>query len=100
MDRRTVLPALFLLLIPGPLAEVLSQNVALLTFVQPVPFLLVTLTYGVPVLVIRELAVARKLNDAGLILLGLAYGILNEGVLAKTLTLSDGPPLQDFAGYG
>ena len=100
MDRGTVLAALFLLLIPGPLAEVLSQNVQLLTFVQPVPFLLVTLTYGVPVLVIRELAVAHKLNDAGLILLGLAYGILNEGVLAKTLTLPDGPPLHDFAGYG
>jgi hypothetical protein len=80
MDRHTRLAALFLLLAPGPLAEVLSQNVQLLTFLQPVPFLLVTLTYGVPVLVIRELAVARKLNDMGLILLGLAYGILNEGL--------------------
>lgn len=100
MDRHTRLAALFLLLTPGPLAEVLSQNVQLLTFLQPVPFLLVTLTYGVAVLVIRELAVARKLNDAGLILLGLAYGILNEGVLAKTLTLPAGAPLHDFAGYG
>ena len=100
MDRNTRRAALFLLLTPGPLAEVLSQNVQLLTFLQPVPFLLVTLTYGVPVLVIRELAVARKLNDAGLILLGLAYGILNEGVLAKTLTLPGGAPLHDLAGYG
>jgi len=100
MGRHTRLAALFLLLTPGPLAEVLSQNVQLLTFLQPVPFLLVTLTYGVPVLVIRELSVARKLNDVGLILLGLAYGILNEGVLAKTLTLPAGAPLHDFAGYG
>ncbi len=100
MDRHTRRAALFLLLTPGPLAEVLSQNVQLLTFLQPVPFLLVTLTYGVPVLVIRELSVARKLNDAGLIMLGLAYGILNEGVLAKTLTLPSGAPLHDFAGYG
>ena len=100
MDRQTRYAALFLLLVPGPLAEVLSQNVQLLTYLQPVPFLLVTLTYGVPVLVIRELAVARKLDDLGLIVLGLAYGILNEGVLAKTLTLPEGAPLHDFAGYG
>ena len=100
MDRHTRLAALFLLLTPGPLAEVLSQNVQLLTFLQPAPFLLVTLTYGVPVLVIREVSVARKLNNVGLILLGLAYGILNEGVLAKTLTLPAGAPLHDFAGYG
>jgi len=100
MDRPTRLAALFLLLTPGPLAEVLSQNVQLLTFLQPVPFLLVTLTYGVPVLVIRELSVARELDNAGIILLGLAYGILNEGVLAKTLTLPAGAPLHDFAGYG
>jgi hypothetical protein len=79
---------------------VLSQNVQLFTFLQPVPFLLVTLTYGVPVLVIRELSVARELDEVGLVVLGLAYGILNEGVLAKTLTLPDGAPLHDFAGYG
>ena len=100
MDRQAGLAALFLLLTPGPLAEVLSQNVQLFTFLQPVPFLLVTLTYGVPVLVIRELSVARELDEVGLVVLGLAYGILNEGVLAKTLTLPEGAPLHDFAGYG
>ena len=73
MDRHAVLAALFLLLAPGPLAEVLSQNVRLLTFLQPVPFLLVTLTYGVPVLVIRELSVARDLDEAGLFPLSCAW---------------------------
>jgi hypothetical protein len=100
MNAQARLAALFLLLAPGPLAEVLSGNVPLLTFLQPLPFLLVTVSYGVPVLLIRELAVARGLNVAGVVLLGLAYGILNEGVLAKTLTQPDGPPLEAFAGYG
>ena len=100
MDAPAKRAALFLLLATGPLAEVLSTNVPLLTFLQPLPFLLVTLTYGVPVLLIRELAVARKLNPLGVALLGLAYGILNEGVIAKTLTQPDGPPLYDFVGYG
>ena len=100
MDAPATRAALFLLLATGPLAEVLSTNVPLLTFLQPLPFLLVTLTYGVPVLLIRELAVARTLNPLGVALLGLAYGILNEGVIAKTLTQPDGPPLYDFVGYG
>ena len=100
MDAQAKRAALFLLLATGPLAEVLSGNVPLLTFLQPLPFFLVTLTYGVPVLLIRELAVARELNAIGLVLLGLAYGILNEGVLAKTLTQPGGSPLDDFAGYG
>ncbi len=100
MDSQATRAALFLLFATGPLAEVLSENVPLLTCLQPLPFLLITLTYGVPVLLIRELAAARRLNPAGLWLLGLAYGILNEGVLAKTLTQPGGPPLNDFAGYG
>jgi uncharacterized membrane protein (UPF0136 family) len=100
MNAQVKLAALFLLLATGPLAEVLSQNVPLLTFLQPVPFLLVTLSYGVPVLLIREVVVARQLNDVAVVLLGLAYGILNEGIVAKTLTQPDGAPLEAFAGYG
>ncbi len=100
MDSQATRAALFLLIAAGPLAEVLSQNVPLSTYLQPIPFLLVSVTYGVPVLLIRELAVARKLDDVGVALLGLAYGILNEGVLAKTLTQPGGAPLGEFAGYG
>jgi hypothetical protein len=90
MDAQARRAALFLLRATGPLAEVLSENVPLLSYLQPLPFLLVTVTYGVPVVLIRELAVARELNTIGLVLLGSAYGILNEGVLAKTLTQPGG----------
>jgi len=100
MDAQAKRAALFLLLATGALAEVLSENVQLLTYLQPLPFFLVTVTYGVPVLLIRELAVARGLNALGLVLLGLAYGFLNEGVVAKTLTQPSGSPLDDFVGYG
>ena len=100
MRGQTTSAALFLLVVPGFLAEVGSQNTPLLEYLSPVTFLLGTLTYGVPLLVIRELAAARSLNAAGIAILGLAYGILNEGVLARTLTQGSGPPLFDFAGYG
>jgi len=98
MRGQTASAALFLLVVPGFLAEVGSQNTPLLAYLSPVTFLLGTLTYGVPLLVIRELAAARSLNAAGIAILGLAYGILNEGILARTLTQGSGPPLFDFAG--
>ncbi|HEY7575575.1 MAG TPA: hypothetical protein VIB08_10460 [Thermoanaerobaculia bacterium] len=91
---------LFLLLAPAFMAEVLTQNMALTTFLQPVPFVLCALTYGVPVLVIREIAAARGLGVNGVVVLGLAYGIFNEGVIAKTLSQPSGPEVFDFSGYG
>jgi len=100
MDRAPLRAAFFLFLAPGFLAEVLSENTPLLTALHPAPFLLLILTYGVPVVLIREFAVARRLNVVGIILLGIGYGILNEGVLAKTLTLPGGLPIAEFAGYG
>ena len=100
MDRASVRAALFLLVAPGLLAEVLSENTPLLTALHPAPFVLLILSYGVPVVLIRELAVARRLNVIGIILLGIGYGMLNEGVLAKTLTLPAGLPIAEFAGYG
>ncbi len=100
MDAQAKRAALFLLFAPGALAEVSSQNLPILSYLEPLPFLLVSITYGVPVLLIRELAVARKLSNLGVIWLGLAYGILNEGVLAKSLPQPAGPPLNDFVGYG
>ena len=100
MDRVSVRAALFLLVAPGLLAEVLSENTPLLTALHPAPFVLLILSYGVPVVLIRELAVARRLNVIGIILLGIGYGMLNEGVLAKTLTLPAGLPIAEFAGYG
>jgi hypothetical protein len=100
MDRASLRATLFLLVAPGFLAEVLSENTPLLTALHPATFILMVLSYGVPVLLIREFAVARRLNPIGIILVGIGYGMLNEGVLAKTLTLPAGLPIAEFAGYG
>jgi len=100
MRGQTWRAALFLLVAPGLLAEVVSQNTSLAEYFSPVTFMLGSLTYGVPVLLIREIAAARGLGVAGVAILGIAYGILNEGVIARTLTQASGPPLFDFAGYG
>ncbi len=100
-DGKTIRKAfLMLLFVAAPLAEILSGNVPVLKFIHPPAFVFLTLVYGLPVLLIRELAVAKNLNILGIILLGLGYGLLNEGVIAKTLTQLSGQPVGPFAGYG
>lgn len=93
-------PFWMLFLIAAPLAEILSGNVPVLSFLRPGVFIPLTLFYGLPVVLIREFAVIYELNTLGIILLGLGYGLLNEGVLAKTLSELSGPPVGHFAGYG
>jgi len=77
-------PALTLFLASPFLAELLSSSSPANIFFQPAYFLLQLVSYGIPVLIIRELTVRWKLGMRGMFLLGLGYGIFNEGLLAKT----------------
>lgn len=78
---------LFMLLVPV-LAELLSGNSPLPIFLSPIFFLIQVLVYGVPVVLIREATVRWNLGLKGLFLLGISYGLFNEGVIAKTLANS------------
>lgn len=62
-------------------------------------FLALAAFYGLPVLLIRDAKVTWRLSTTGVFLLGVAYGILNEGILAKTLTQVHECPLPTFAPY-
>ena len=42
----------------------------------------------------------RQLGLAGLFVLGLVYGIFNEGIIAKTFYLATNVPINKFDGYG
>jgi hypothetical protein len=101
MPRKYWKQILSLMILSPLLAEVLSSNLSLAGFLDPLNLvLLVTLGYGIPVLLIRELAVRKKLGVQGLLLLGLAYGVYNEGIIAKTFLLTHDVPLVQFNGYG
>lgn len=77
-------PMLLLLIITPILTELLTNNITTTSFFKPrVFFMFAVLVYG-PVLLLRELAVRWNLSLAGYILLGLVYGIYNEGLLGKT----------------
>lgn len=84
--KRAILLALVL---PGFLAEVISGNTPLLAYLNPLIFILFALAYGLPFLLIREFAIRWRLSVKGVLMLGLAYGILNEGILAQTMLKPD-----------
>lgn len=82
------------------LPELLSGNTPLRQFLHPPAFLFLCLGYGLPILIIREYSMRRHLSVGGIFWLGLGYGIINEGFLAKTLLMSSNVPNPAFDHYG
>ncbi len=80
--------------------ELLSGNMVLPVFAHPVTLVLLCVVYGFPALLARDLIIRRRLGLPSLLLLGLAYGIYNEGIVAKTLMLEDKVPIGAFDHYG
>lgn len=94
-------PILTVLLVTPFLTELLSNNLLPSFFFRPITFFcLATIAYGFPVLLLREFAVRRNLGIPAMILLGLAYGMYNEGILAKTFYLAQNVPVNTFDNYG
>jgi len=68
------------------LTELFSANMSPRQLFNPLGFFLAGfIGYGAPVLLIRELAVRWRVGLPGLFLMGVAYGVFNEGIIAKTL---------------
>ena len=100
MRTKHLKPVLTLVVITPLLTELLTTNVSLTTILRPrVFFLLATVGYGFAVLALRELAVRMRSGVVGLVLLGLIYGIYNEGFIARTFLLKHGVPINTFDGY-
>lgn len=94
-------PALALMLLAPFLAEVISGATSLFGFFSPIIFLsYVVLLYGIPILVIREVAVRRRFGLLALWLVGLVYALYNEGLFAQTLFYPLDSPLEMHTSYG
>jgi hypothetical protein len=90
---------LFILIIPV-LTELLSGNQPPGKFFSPGNYFILLIFYSVPALLIREALVRWRLGVLGLFVLGIAYGIFNEGVIARTLLLTDDEMfISLFRGY-
>lgn len=90
---------LLLLLITPFLTELLTNNLTVGKFFKPKLFLILVTTIYAPVLLLRELAVRWRLGFIGYIMLGLVYGIYNEGLFAKTIFQTQ-LPNPAFNNYG
>lgn len=78
---RTWLPLLSLYLLAPITAELLSGSTPLRLFFQPATFIFLTGLYGSGAVIAREIARRRGLRWSGVLLLGAAYGVLEEGLV-------------------
>jgi hypothetical protein len=74
----------FILVAPQFFMELLSTNLALLTFLHPLTFIVLIIIYGFPALLITDAIARWRLSWTGFLTLCLTYGLLNEGIVAKT----------------
>src|SRR5713226_8351264 len=77
-------PLLALILLSPIIAEMLSGSTPPLEWLNPMAALLLIWLYGSGVLVMRETSVRWKTGWPGVLLLGAAYGIIEEGLAVKS----------------
>ncbi len=93
--------AVWILAIMSPvIAELLSGSSPPLEFFNPISFALLLGLYGTGVLVVRELSVKWDRGWMSVIVLGAAYGILEEGVAVKSFFDPNWMDLGDLGIYG
>jgi len=94
-------PALLTLYVLAPVVgEVLSGSTPPLNFINPFTFLLLTGLYGSGAIIARELVRRRGLGWTSILLLGAAYGILEEGLVVTSWFNPYWPDLGVLAHYG
>jgi hypothetical protein len=98
--REKTKAAVTLALITPVLTELFSANMGPVEVLNPVGLLFQFLAYGIPVLLIREIAARRRVGLPGLFLMGMAYSLFNEGIISKTLFFGlPGSGLEAYDGF-
>jgi hypothetical protein len=81
------------------LTEIVSGNTPPHALLHPQIALFLIAAYSFPLLVLRELSIRWRLGAIGVFVLGLAYGFLNEGLIAQTLIRAERVPMPNFDHY-
>jgi hypothetical protein len=97
---RRVHPAVALLLVAPVLGELVSGHQAPLEFLNPLNFVVLSLPYGLGALVSRELIVRWGKGRFSLLLLGMAFGVYEEGIVVRSFFNPDWAELGALARYG
>lgn len=78
-------PGVTLLFLAPVMGELVSGHQSLFQFVNPLTFVLLALPYGFGALMCRELAVRWRKGWLALLLLAIAYGLYEEGLVARSI---------------
>lgn len=97
---KPIWPTLTLLLLAPMTGEILSSSLPPLEFFQFPTMLLQMMLYGCGALLIRELKVRKNLGWLAVFLLGLAYGIYEEGAVVRSFFDPNWMDLGFFGTYG
>jgi hypothetical protein len=92
--------ALFLLFFAPINAELLSASSPPIEFFFPTTFILLTLFYGTGVLLVHELAIRWGKGWPTIMLLGLAYGVIEEGLVTMSFFNSHWMDIGFLGTYG
>ncbi len=92
-------PAAALLLLGPIFGELVSAHQTLFQFMNPLSFVLSALPYGFGAIICRELKVRWDKGWFSLVLLGLAYGLYEEGLVARSVWDPDWAELGALSGY-
>ena len=98
LPGRNIIKLSVLIIITPFLTELLTYNLPPAEFFKPATFVFLLVFYGFPAVLIREFSVINKTGIQGIFLMGLGYGILNEGILAETLFMTEGVPMGETFG--
>ncbi len=93
-------PALALLIVAPVFGEVVSGSTRLNEFFNPVTFITEVMLYGCGAIIVRELVVRWKKGWLAMLLLGMAYGIYEEGLLVQSFFDPTWKDLGVLATYG
>lgn len=93
-------PIVTLVLITMLLPELLTGSTSISAYFDLPRLIILFLGYGIAVLLIREIAVRNSLSIIGIFILGIAYGLFNEGFIAKTLIRVSELPMVQYDNYG
>ena len=81
---KKIWPPLVLFLLAPVIGELLSGSAPPSEFFEPLPFFVLAILYGGGAILVRELAVRWNHSWYAILLLGAAYGIVEEGLMVKS----------------
>lgn len=100
MQTRKFSPALVLYILAPIVAELISGSSPPLKFFNPLSLIFLPALYGSAAILIHELTVRWHKGWPTVLLLGAAFGIVNEGLLVKSFFDTAWPDLGVLATYG